>query len=84
MKSRQPHTLSGFWLWPRKLLEVKQIRDQAEAVLAVADTEEMREKAMELYLRSRRRRGELLKEAPKNPGAKGIGTSLDSHVSFLT
>ena len=42
----------------------------AEAVLAVADTEEMREQAMELYLRSRRRRGELLIDAPKAQGKR--------------
>ncbi len=42
----------------------------AEAVLAVADTEEMREQAMELYLRSRRRRGELSKAEPKNLGGQ--------------
>ncbi len=31
----------------------------------------------ELYLRSRRRKGELLKDAPKNPGVRTLGGSID-------
>lgn len=40
----------------------------AEAVLAVTDSEEMREQATELYLRARRRRGELERKLPKQDG----------------
>ena len=37
----------------------------AQAVKAVADTEDMQRKAAELYLRARRRRGELERDLPK-------------------
>lgn len=52
------------------VMQTNKLIKVAEAVLAVIDTEEMREKAMELYLRARRRRGELLQDAPKATGGE--------------
>lgn len=51
------------------VVHVQKLIKLAEVILAVTDTEEMREKAMELYLRSRKRRGEIVEKLPKQePG----------------
>jgi len=44
----------------------------AQAIQVVADTEEMRRKAGELYLRARRRRGEIERELPKQDGGDAM------------
>ncbi len=57
--------------------EVKQIRDQAEAIRAYIKQQkgsfEMQNQAAEIKLRAERRAGEMLKGQPKNTGAMGVG-----------
>jgi len=55
------------------IFDVQKLVKLSEAVMAVTDSEGMREQAMELYLRARRRRGEIVEKLPKNEGARGRG-----------
>jgi len=59
--------------------EVKEIHDKAAAVKVyqrqIGAAMEAQQDAAEIVVRATRRMGEMLREMPKNEGAKGIGTS---------
>lgn len=62
----------------RSVDEVKDIRDKASALKAYArqaKNKQLEVDAAEIRIRAERRLGEMLKDAPKNTGAMGIGTS---------
>lgn len=60
------------------VVDCNRLVKMAQAVQAVADTDEMRRKASELYLRARRRRGEIERGLPKAKGTRGQLAGKDS------
>lgn len=65
--------------------EVKQIRDQAEAIRQYIRQQkgsfEMQNQAAEIKLRAERRAGEILKEQERNKGARGVGVPFHDETA---
>lgn len=67
----------------RTVDEVKSIKDKAEAMRAyakqVGESLEVQNNICEIKLRAERKMGEMLKEMPKQQGARGVGKGVGLH-----
>lgn len=60
------------------VVDCNRLVKMAQAVQVVADTDEMRRRASELYLRARRRRGEIERGLPKRTGGDAMKARSDT------